>query len=576
MVVKRGIAVSPGISIGTAVVLRRDELRIRRRYVAEAKVDEEVQRFDVAVARAAGEIERDIVGVQEDLAIVRQVLETHRDMVRDPGLRHDVVERIGGKKNSAEYATSLVLQGYSHRFESMENEYLADRAHDVADIERKILRHLLGKADNRLRTFEEPSVLVAHDLTPSQTAALDKRNMLGFAVDVGGRTSHTAILARAMQIPAVVALRDITHQIVGGETVILDGYSGEVVIDPDEETLEKYRRKSEYSDQFYTSLQEEVRWPAETIDGYEISLSVNIEFPEEVNAALEWGATGIGLYRTEFLYEHGEPDEDLHLRTYRRAVKALKGRDLVIRTLDAGADKFHDEAVGFHEPNPFLGCRSIRLCFEKPALFRAQIRAALRVSSLGSVKLMIPMVATLEEVRQARAVIEDVRDELISDGVELAARVPVGIMVEVPSIALMADRVAREVDFFSIGTNDLIQYSLAVDRVNEKVAHLYQPAHPAILKLMKMVIQAGANAGIQVSLCGEMCSEPIYTVLLLGLGLRYFSVSPISIPTVKRVIRQVSMCEAFELAEECLACERAEEARALLEERVVGLLPDFT
>jgi phosphotransferase system enzyme I (PtsI) len=378
-----------------------------------------------------------------------------------------------------------------------------------------------------------------------------------------------------MQIPAVVAVKDLSRVVVGGETVVVDGYNGAVIVDPDEETLEVYRRKAEHSTRFYSALLEEVGWPAETIDGYAISLSANIEFPEEVHAALAWGASGIGLYRTEFLYEHGVPDEDLHLRAYQQALKALAGRELVIRTLDLGADKFHAEAVGFHEPNPFLGCRSIRLCFERPDLFRSQVRAALRASPLGPVKLMIPMVATLDEVRQARAMIDDIRRELAGEGVAIAPRVPVGIMVEVPSIALLADRVAREVDFFSIGSNDLVQYSLAVDRVNEKVAHLYQPSHPAILRLMKMVIDAGARAGIEVSICGEMCSEPVYTVLLLGLGLRRFSVSPIAIPTVKRVIRQVTMRESMEVAEECLACEREEETRALCARRVRGLLPEF-
>ena len=576
MITRRGIAVSPGISVATALVLRLDDLRVRRRYVAEARVEQEVERFDRAVEAAAADIDRDIAGVEPELSIVSQVLETHRGMLRDPGLRRGVVERIREKKNSAEYATSVVLQGYFRRFEALESAYLAERAHDVADIERKLLRQLLGKTDDEPRFLGEPVVVIARDLTPSQTAGFDREFVKGFAVDVGGRTSHTAILARAMQIPAVVAMRDVTRDVVGGEKVIIDGYSGEVIIDPDAETIAAYERKAEYSDQFYASLLEEVRWPAETIDGYEITMSANIEFPDEVHAALEWGASGIGLYRTEFLYEHGGPDEDLHYRTYRRAVEELRGRELVIRTLDAGADKFHSEAVGFHEPNPFLGCRSIRLCFEKPELFDSQIRAALRVSPLGPVKLMIPMVSSLEEVRQARAIIDRVRAELVAEGVEIVPRVPVGIMVEVPSIALLAERIAREVDFFSIGTNDLVQYSLAVDRVNEKVAHLYQPAHPAILRLMKMVLDAGASAGIPVSLCGEMCSEPIYTVLLLGLGLRSFSVSPISIPTIKRVIRQVSMRDAFAVAEECLRSETSSETREILERRVRGMLPDFT
>jgi phosphotransferase system enzyme I (PtsI) len=339
--------------------------------------------------------------------------------------------------------------------------------------------------------------------------------------------------------------------------------------------LEAFRTKAVSSRAFYRQLEDEIRWPAETIDGYRVYLAANIEFPEEISSALEWGAAGIGLYRTEFLYEHGEPDEAKHLEIYRRALKALRGRELVIRTLDAGADKFHKESHGVHEPNPFLGCRSIRLCFQRPELFRSQVRAVLRLSNEGRLKLLLPMVSSLDEIRMARSVIEDVKSELAAEGVQFNASLPVGIMVEVPSIALIADRAALEVDFFSIGTNDLVQYSLAVDRVNERVAHLYQPTHPAILRLMKGVIDASRDVGIHVSICGEMCSDPLFTVLLLGLGLRSFSLSPISIPTVKRVIRQVTMLDAEGIATECLGCETADDCRRVLEKRMMDLLPEY-
>ena len=575
MEIKTGIAVSPGISIAPSIVLRDVDLTITRHTIPAERVEQEIARFDGAVVAVVAKIEHDIEEVGDEFEIARQVLTMHRELVRDRALRKRVVQLIEEEHRSAEYSLSSVIRGYYARLQGTDSEYFSERIHDLTDIERKLLQHLLGKAADEPTSFEGEVNIVAHNLTPSETAALDKSKVKGFAIDVGGRTSHSAIMARALQIPAVVALKDISGAVVGGEAMIIDGHAGIVIIDPDEETLDKYARKSEYSRDFYRSLQEEVQWPAETVDGYEIRIAANIELPEEIEAALEWGARGIGLYRTEFLYEDGTPDEATHLRTYRRAINALGGRELVLRTLDAGADKFHDEAVGFEEPNPFLGCRSIRLCLEKQELFKDQIRAVLKASPLGPVKLMLPMVSSIDEVLASKLIIGEVQAELERDGVEFRSDIPVGIMVEVPSIAMMSDRVAQEVDFFSIGTNDLVQYCLAVDRVNEAVAHLYQPAHPAILRMIKMVIDAAEAAAIPVSICGEMCSEPVYTVLLIGLGLRNFSVSPISIPTVKRVVRQVTMSEAFTVARECLACDRAIEAQRILEERVRGLLPDF-
>ncbi|HVR73117.1 MAG TPA: phosphoenolpyruvate--protein phosphotransferase [Planctomycetota bacterium] len=576
METKKGIPVSPGICIGDVVVMGQEDLQIRRRSITGSQAGEEVERFDQAVLQAVREINEEISKFGDDLKITRQVLESHRDMIADPTLRKEVVHRVEENRNTAEYALSLVLRGYYHRFEEMESEYISERAHDVADIEKKLLRALLGKEITRQTKHSKSTVIVGHNLTPGETASLDRKHVKGFAIDVGGRTSHTAIMARAMQIPAVVGLEDISTFVSGGEKVIIDGYTGLVIIDPDRRTLEAYRKKAESSKEFYQQLRGEIRLPAETIDAFEISIAANIELPDEIHTALEWGARGIGLYRTEFLYDGGKPDEEKHFRTYRSAVGQLGGKYLVIRTLDAGADKFHSESVGHSEANPFLGCRSIRLCFLHPELFRAQLRAVLRVSSLGPVRIMLPMVSGLDELRRAKGIIADVQDELSREGVHFAPHIPLGIMVEVPSTALMADLFAKEVDFFSIGTNDLVQYCLAVDRVNERVAHLYKPAHPAILRLITAVIDAGHRQGIDVSICGEMSSEPIYTILLLGLGLRSFSVSPISIPTVKRLIRQVNMRDAAEVARTCLRYETAEECQEFLAARVKHLLPDFS
>jgi len=570
----KGIPVSPGISIAEVALLRSDNLRIHRRFVGPEDVESEVRRFEQAARKASRDLEVQIADLGEELMIAAQVLQTHRDMLNDPGLHSDVISRIRDNQFTAAYASSIVLGEYHDRFEQMESEYLSERSHDIRDIERQLLTRILGKR-RRPRVFRENVTVVAHNLTPSQTASMAKEMVVGFAVDVGGRTSHTAILARALQVPAVVGLKDVSRKVVNGDILVIDGYTGEVIVNPDKKTLASYRRKARYSEKFYSQLQEEISWPAETIDGHEITLSANIELHEEVATALEWGAKGIGLYRTEFLYDQGFPDEDLHFKAYRKAVKALRGRELVIRTLDAGADKFHEEFVGFEEPNPFLGCRSIRLCLQEQGMFRSQIRAALRVSVFGPVKIMLPMISTIEELRSAKSIIAEVREELEAEGAEMAPRVPVGIMVEVPSIALIIDRVADEVDFFSIGTNDLVQYSLAVDRVNEHVAHLYQPSHPGILRLIGEVIVASNRAGIQVSICGEMCSEPAYVLLLMGLGLRHFSLSPIAIPTVKRIIRQVTMKEAVEVAEQCLGAEQSSESEEFLAERTSKLLPDF-
>ncbi|MEE3055093.1 MAG: phosphoenolpyruvate--protein phosphotransferase, partial [Planctomycetota bacterium] len=493
----KGIPVSPGISIADAALLRSDNLRIHRRFVGKDDIESEVRRFERAARKAGRDLDIQIEALGEDLMIAAQVLQTHRDMLDDPGLHSDVLTRIRENNFTAAYAVSIVLGEYYDRFEKMESEYLSERSHDIKDIERQLLTRILGKRRER-RVFRENVTVVAHNLTPSQTASMAKEMVVGFAVDVGGRTSHTAILARAIQVPAVVGLKDISRKVVNGDTLVIDGYTGEVIVNPDKKTLAIYRRKARYSEKFFSQLQEEIGWPAETIDGYEIALSANIELPEEISTALEWGAKGIGLYRTEFLYDQGFPDEELHFKTYRKAVKTLRGRELVIRTLDAGADKFHEEFVGFTESNPFLGCRSIRLCLQKPDLFLSQVRAALRVSVFGPIKIMLPMISTIEELRTAKEMIAKVREELAAEGVEMAPRVPVGIMVEVPSIALIIDRVADEVDFFSIGTNDLVQYSLAVDRVNEHVAHLYQPSHPGILRLIREVIITSNRADIPV------------------------------------------------------------------------------
>jgi phosphoenolpyruvate-protein phosphotransferase (PTS system enzyme I) len=567
MNIQHGIPVSPGIAMAEVVVLGSDEFQTPHRAIGRGEVEAELRRFHRAIAQATREIDEEVARFDKGFELPLQILESHRNMLHDPALRAAVEKVMRTDSLSAETSLSRVLEGYYRRFEQLESEYISERAQDLREIERKLLRILLGKRPRTPHRFSRPVVVIAHNLTPSETATLDKEKVVGFAIDVGGRTSHTAIVARALQIPAVVGLKSISGGLSGGEMVIIDGYSGLVIVDPDRKTQEEYRSKAVTHRAYYQSLVKEIRLPVETVDGHEIVIGANIEFPEEIHTALEWGAAGVGLYRTEFLFDDKPLDEERHYRTYKSAVKLLRDRHLVIRTMDLGADKSPLPGLG-SERNPFLGFRSIRLSLEYPEMFTAQVRAIFRASSHGNVRLMLPMVSNLEELRKAKELIRGVRESMERERLEFDPRLEIGIMVEVPSVAVMADEFAAEVDFFSIGTNDLIQYALAVDRVNERVAHLYQPSHPAVLRLIKMVIDAGRRKPISVSCCGEMVGEPIYALLFMGLGLRRFSVSPIAIPILKRAIRAVTMREAVEIAETCLKFESAKDSLEFLEKRL--------
>jgi phosphotransferase system enzyme I (PtsI) len=572
MLVKRGIPVSPGIAIAEAVVLGTDDLHAARRAIPRSEIELELKRFDRAISLATKEIDEEISRFDRDSQLPHQIMESHRNMLRDPALRSAVEKVVRTDHLGAESALSQVLEGYYRQFEEMESEYISERAQDIREIERKLLRILLGKRPRDLRRVAHEAVVVAHNLTPGETAAFNKEKVQGFAIDVGGRTSHTAIMARALQIPAVVGLESFSGSLSGGEMVIVDGYSGTVIANPDKKTLEQYRSKMVSHQAYYQLLVKEIRLPTETVDGYEMVIAANIELPEEIHAVVEWGASGVGLYRTEFLFDGKLLDEERHFRTYRNALKVLRDRYLVIRTMDLGADKM-PAVIRNNEPNPFLGCRSIRYSLEQPEMFKAQVRAVYRISTQGNVRLLLPMISNLDELRTAKDLIRQVREELARKNEEHDPNLKIGIMVEVPSVALMADLFASEVDFFSIGTNDLIQYALAVDRVNERVGHLYQPAHPAVLRLIKMVIDAGRRNRLDVSCCGEMVSEPIYAVLFMGLGLRSFSVSPIAIPTLKRAIRQTTMREAVEVAAACLRFDSASDSLQYLEKRLARCVP---
>lgn len=577
MEVKIGIPVSPGIAISRAFILDAEDQSVAQRFIKREEVPAEIARFEKALdlaKRYYGEMQekyRATLG-----ADVAQIFRFHQMMLEDPSLKDEIVKRISVNRFTPEYAVTRAFMSKLKAIESVKDEYIRERYRDFNDVEKRLLRSLVGERSEAMQALSDEVVLIAHDLTPSQTATLDKSKIRGFAIDAGGRTSHTAIIARSMGIPAVVGLGNITSQVAGGDLVIIDGTKGKVIIQPDEATLKEYRDRQRKFIEFERDLVELRDLPAETLDGHKITLYANIEFPDEIPAAIENGAEGIGLYRTEFLYVNGrDPDEEEHFRTYKRAVEACDGRPLVIRTLDLGADKFTETANIPFEANPFLGLRSIRLCFQRIDLFKTQLRAILRASAYGPIKLMLPMISSLAEVKKAKTFINDVMDDLEKERVPFDDRLPVGIMVEVPSAAMVADFLAEEVAFFSIGTNDLVQYTLAVDRVNEKVADLYQPAHPAILRLLTQVIEAGHRAGIEVSMCGEMSGEVVYTIPLIGLGLRTFSLSPGPIPEVKKVIRSTTLREAVEVAEKIFGFRDAKQTDNYLREKAKRIIPQL-
>lgn len=575
----RGIAVSPGIAIGPAMVIDPRGQRLPHRNIAAESVGAELDRLDRGIELARGEAEGAEAEARQRLGPqYADILAAHAQMIADPTLRCDTRAWIERDRISAEHAVCEVLDAHAARLERLSDSYLAARAADVRDIRHRILGHLLGEPrPTVLQDLPKPSVLLAHDLSPSETAGLDPKLVLGFATEAGGRASHTAIVAEALEIPAVVGVGRFLELARTARTVIVDGDEGKVVFDPDAPTLERYRKAAAERAARFEGLAGLSSLPAETLDGTPFVLMGNIEFPAEAAACLERGAAGVGLYRTEFLFlnDGPPPGEQEQYEAYAVVVRAMEGRPVTIRTLDLGADKLTAyQKSGHADANPVLGLRSLRLSLRDPGLFRTQLRAILRASALGDVRVMFPLVSTLGEVRQARALLDGVAADLAAEGVAFRADLPVGVMIEVPAAAVMADTLAKEVDFFSIGTNDLIQYSLAVDRTNETVADLYSAADPAVLRLIAMVVAGAAPLGVEVSVCGTMGGEPLYTMLLLGLGVRQLSMPPHQLPEVKRVIRGIHLEQAKALAAEALRKETSRDVVALLRDALRQALPD--
>ncbi len=579
MEIKRGIAVSPGVSIGPALILDTEWFRIPQRTVSADRREAEVQRLRAALQAAAAEARQTQDSVSAKLGNqYGAIFAAHALLLTDPSVSREVETLIRDQSFAAEYAVSRVMRRYAKALEGMRDGYGPARVADLFDIEKRLLGHLLGQKREQLRDLSEAVVVLAHDLTPSETANLDPKRVHAFATEAGGRTSHTAIVAGMLEIPAVVGLGSFLTDISGGDVVIVDGHKGILILNPDEETLERYEQTQHSLHTFESRLEELRELPAETRDGVHVALYGNIEFPQESTHCLERGAVGVGLYRTEFLYlgKTDDPSEAEHLEAYLTVLKTLgPDRPVVIRTLDLGADKFQPRWETLqHERNPFLGLRSVRLCLRNLTLFKTQMRAILRASAFGNVRIMFPMISTLLELRQCKMILAEVKEDLEEEKIAFNPRIPVGTMIEVPSAAILAEQMAREVDFFSIGTNDLVQYTLAADRNNETVASLYSPGDPAVLRLIDNVVKAADKANIAVNVCGEMSGEPQYTMLLLGLGLRHLSVTPHSIPEIKKLIRSVTVADCVGVAHEALRLETARDVNNYLREQTRRVLPE--
>ncbi len=564
----QGVGVSPGIARGTAFVHRPDDDPPPRRVTA-GRSEHEIARLRDALCTTR----RQIVELQERVekslgAKDAAIFEAHAMVVED-GVMIDEVEKLIRRDScNAEYAFHTVVQRYIRSLSQMEDPYLRERATDIHDVGRRVVHNLLGREPAPLAGLESPHIIIAHNLTPSDTVQIPREFLRGFVTEAGGKTSHTAIMARSLNIPAVVGLHGRLHEIETGDDILLDGYGGILVVNPGEQTLYEYgavETRRRQLEQELTGLRDTV---ATLCDGTHVVLSANIEQPEDIIQALASGAEGVGLFRTEFLYFNRDdlPGEDEQFAAYRSVVEAAKPRPVIIRTLDLGGDKLHEQLHADGEENPFLGWRAIRVCLERRDVFRAQLRAILRASAHGKVKIMFPMISGLPELRDAKAALEECRAELRAEGAAFDPELEVGMMIEVPSAAMIADLLAKEVSFFSLGTNDLVQYSTAVDRTNERIAHLYEPTHPAVLRLIKMTVDAARTAGIHTGLCGEMGGDIILTPLLIGLGVGELSCGAAVLPQVKRAICSLSLAACRSLAEAALRVDTGAAVLALCEQ----------
>ncbi len=578
-VIVNGIQASPGMAVGSAMVVAKRDLMVPFRRLDPEEIDNELARLTEAIDSSKVQLKetRDVVAADMGESYAR-IFDAHTMILQDKRSIEEVVEKIKGGYN-AEFAFNSVFLRHEKELWEKGDVYIKDRAGDIRDVRRRVLSNLSGtrRSSEELLNLESDVIIIAHDLSPADTAHMRKERVLAFATDIGGRTSHTAIMARSLEIPAVVGLKNITSRVADGDFIIVDGNRGKIVIRPSSDTLEKYSLEIERYANFTKGLLRFKDLPAVTVDGHSITLSANIESHEEVDSVVEHGAQGIGLYRTEFIYigRKGLPSEEEQTEIYEAVSAAVKPGPVIIRTMDLGGDKFLSAFESPKEMNPYLGWRGIRFCLARKDIFRTQLRAILRASARGNVKIMYPMISGLDELIEANAVLEEAKAELGREGLAFDEDCEIGIMVETPAAVMIAEELAKHVDFFSIGSNDLIQYALAADRGNEKVAYLYEPLHPAVLRFIKLTIDVAKESGIWVGLCGEMSSELTCAFLLLGMGIDELSASPYVVPEIKEMVRSVDFTEAQTIARKAMAMSDPAEIRRLIMENIGREFPEM-
>jgi phosphotransferase system enzyme I (PtsI) len=575
-IVLHGINASPGICIGKAYLVDREGVDVVAKYaIQEKKLKDEVNRFKAAVKRARDEL-RAIIADSPDELKQAHILETHMVLLHDKLLYGKTIETIKNEKVNAEWALKKIVSNLKAVFQNMADPYLRERSADIEHVSERIMRNLVGVQGESIAKIDKRVILVARDLSPADTSQINLERIKGFLTDLGGKTSHTGIIARTLEIPAVVGLENATAQIKSDDLIIVDGSTGTVIIHPAEQTLVQYEERKTQYEKYQAVITRESHPPAETSDGFHLEIMGNIELPEEVFAVLNYGGDGIGLYRTEFQYlsRSAFPSESELYDKYRDVVEVMGQKPVTIRTLDINGDKALINSVAGYEANPALGLRAIRYCLKKPDVFNTQLRAILRAAAHGNVRILFPMISAWFEIRQAKKMLDEAADSLVRDGLRFNRDIEVGIMIEVPSAVIMADVMAKEVDFFSIGTNDLIQYSLAIDRGNKQVAHLYQPLDPAIIRMIKHAAAVAKENGIKIFMCGEMAGSPLHVPLLLGMGMDELSMNPPSIPAVKRIVRSLSLGDSRAFVSEALKQTTAKRVFELIRDAYGGLLSE--
>ncbi len=565
--VLKGVGAAPGISISKVFLLEGESVKINRSYVEQSGIEAEIDKFQKAITKAKSELK----SLQSKVArrigqASAKIFDVHQLILEDSVVIEETIRSITRERKTADFAFYDTIEKYQNTLDESSVEYFQSRISDLKDVKRRVIRHIQGDRTDHLNKLEGSAIIVARDLTPSDTVMLDRRKVLGFATDLGGKTSHVAIMSRSMHVPAVVGLRGISSLVREGDRIIIDGNEGKVLIDPDEKTLDYYRHLQEKHYEAERQISEVRDLPCVTLDGKEIEISANLEFSDEVETTLSHGARGVGLYRTDYLFlaRADLPSEEEQYQEYRKIVTSIAPDSVIIRTMDLGGDKLPQSILIPPEENPFLGWRAIRISLQRKEVFREQLRAILRVSAEGNVKVLFPMISGFDEVLECKQELEKAKEELRKQKRPYDNSIEIGVMIEVPSAALLADKIAQEVDFLSIGTNDLVQYLLAVDRGNERIAYLYKNLHPAVLRMIKHVINAGHQEGVWVGMCGEMAGDPLATLILLGLGLDEFSMAPLAVPEVKRIIRSVTHPEAVRIANKVLEFDKASEVERFM------------